>query len=49
MSGHAREALDAQLLRSQGAEFLPKPFTRQSSLGKIHTALGGARADVDRV
>jgi two-component system, cell cycle sensor histidine kinase and response regulator CckA len=49
MSGHAREALDAQLLRSQGAEFLPKPFTRQSLLGKLHAALGGTRADVDRV
>ncbi|HEX5656584.1 MAG TPA: ATP-binding protein [Polyangiales bacterium] len=48
MSGHAREALDAQLLRNQGAEFLPKPFTRQSLLGKIHSVLGGAPADVDR-
>ncbi|MET0287610.1 MAG: ATP-binding protein [Polyangiales bacterium] len=44
MSGHAREALDAQLLRNQGAEFLQKPFTRQSLLGKIHTALSTTAA-----
>jgi two-component system cell cycle sensor histidine kinase/response regulator CckA len=48
MSGHAREALDAQLLRNQGAEFLQKPFTRQALLGKIDGVLcaGAQRAHV---
>jgi two-component system cell cycle sensor histidine kinase/response regulator CckA len=48
MSGHAREALDAQLLRNQGADFVQKPFTRQGLLGKIHTVLAATASRFDR-
>jgi len=39
MSGHAREALDSQQVSDQGAEFLQKPFTRQSMLAKVRSVL----------
>jgi two-component system, cell cycle sensor histidine kinase and response regulator CckA len=39
MSGHAREALDSQQVSDQGAEFLQKPFTRQSMLAKVRGVL----------
>ncbi|HEY6882209.1 MAG TPA: ATP-binding protein, partial [Polyangiales bacterium] len=43
MSGHAREALDGQQVRSQGADFLQKPFTRQSMLAKVSAMLVAPR------